>query len=544
MTKKKSENSISMSEEMVQSIIDENAELRKQVAELSQNLANTLETLEYMKRKMFGTSSEKARPETEGQLDFFNEIEAECDPKAKEPELTEVVGGYARDKRKPKATREEILAALPIKKVLCELTENDRLCPLCDTPMEKIGEKFVREELMLIPAKVTRVHYYKDVYACPNCKDEHDEFVTQEAETPTPLLKHSLASPSTVAYSMYQKFVLEIPLYRQEANWLQEGVRLSRATLANWCNTCAELYFKPVYDRLRQYMIAREILHGDEVPCQVLKEPGRPATSKSYMWVYVTGNDPGPTIVLYDYSPGRKGAYAREFLKGFKGFIHCDGYQGYNSLDDITRIGCMAHMRRKFYDAIPLNRPVGGSKLPAEVGVQYCDSLFELERKFKGLSPDQRQLKRLEKELPIIREFWKWVDQLNPASGSKLDTAVTYAKNQRQNLEGYLLDGRLEISNNKAERECKAYVMSRKNFLFHDTVKGATASSMILSLIETAKANDLNIYQYLYTLLLYMPAYKNEPEGIEDMMPWSDYIQKTCAGPKKQDHEMRLQKLE
>ena len=122
------------------------------------------------------------------------------------------------------------------------------------------------------------------------------------------------------------------------------------------------------------------------------------------------------------------------------------------------------------------------------------------------------------------------METLEPAGGSKLEKAVNYAFNHKETLMNYLLDGRCEISNNAAERRAKTYVTGRKNFLFHDTADGATASAIVLSLIETAKANNLNIYHYLYTLLLYMPDYKNELAGIEQLMPWSDFIKEKCSG--------------
>ena len=287
-------------------------------------------------------------------------------------------------------------------------------------------------------------------------------------------------------------------------------------------------------------MHERDILHADEVPCQVLKEDGRPARAKSYMWVYLTGDDGEPGIVLYNYKPGRKGEYAKEFLKGYKGFLHCDGYQGYNSIEDVTRVGCIAHLRRKFFDAIPADKSKDSPNLPAEVGVRYLNQLFEIERTLKDNSPTTKKEKRLEKESPILDDFWNWVESLNPVSGSKLDKAVIYAKNQKQNIMNVFLDGRLELTNSAAERKVKSYVIGRKNFLFHDTVDGAEASAIVYSLVETAKANNLNIFQYLKTLLLFMPDYKNEPEGIEEMMPWSDFIQAACPGPHKEDSEIRL----
>lgn len=530
MDNRNNEELIKLIQSMVEPLRKENEELRKReqekdelVKQLNQNIANLNETVAYLTRKLYGKSSEKTQDPN--QLNLFNEAEVTADPNAPEPEKTQVEG-YARKK---KSTRKDSYAGLPIKEVVCRLPEEDQFCPLCGEQMKLVGKRFIREELQIIPAQVKLVHYYQEVYACPKCKKEDDEFVTVEAETPTALMKHSPASPSTVAWVMYQKYAMAVPLYRMEQDWLQNGVKLLRQTMANWVITCSLEYLLPVYERLHSYLLERDILHADEVPCQVLKEPGRPAKSKSYMWIYLTGNDGKPGIVLYDYHPGRKGEYAKEFLKGFHGYCHCDGYSGYNTPDDLERVGCYAHLRRKFFDAIPVKKEAGGKALPAEVGVDYCNRLFRLERLYKGKSAAELKTLRIENEKPIVDNFYRWVNGLHPVKGSKLATAVTYAKNQRPSLENYFKDGRLELSNSSAERKAKSYVIGRKNFLFHDTVDGAKASAVVYSIVETAKANNLNIFQYLQTLLLYMPDYKNEPDGIEDMMPWSEFIRVNCS---------------
>ena len=232
--------------------------------------------------------------------------------------------------------------------------------------------------------------------------------------------------------------------------------------------------------------------------------------------------------------------------------LHCDGYSAYGRIEDVILVCCLAHCRRKFYEALPKERqkkirlldinselevaePVIPEELeekilPAEKGVMFCNRLFFQERLLKELPAEERKQKRLETETEIWDEFWLWLDTLVPSSGSKLEKAINYAINHKETLMNYLLDGRCEISNNTAERMAKTYVTGRKNFLFHGTADGATASSIVLSLIETAKANNLNIYQYLYLLLLYMPDYKNEPAGIEQLLPWSDFIKERCSG--------------
>ena len=499
-----------------------------QTAQLNQTIANLNETVEYLKKKLFASSSEKTKKDAfPGQLDLFNEAEAAADPSVPEPTLEEAVGGYKRKARKQKATREEILAGLPVVEVPCTVPDEDRNCPYCNTPMEVIGKKVVREELRIIPAKVERIQYVQEVLGCPECKKDGASVIVG-AEIPSPLLKHSLASPSTVAYVMYQKYGNSIPLYRQEANWKQLGVKLPRATLANWVIKCGIDYMEPVYGHLHQCLLERDIIHADETPCQVLKEDGKTAQSRSYMWLYGSGNDGLPPIRLYDYQPSRGGYHAEEFQKGFSGYLICDGFSGYNKLKGVIRCGCLAHMRRYWKEALPGKTRKSSDKTPAEIGLDYCNQLFELEKEYADLDADTRKAERLETEPAIWEAYWSWLETVNPAGGSRLAKAVTYAKNQKPYMENYLLDGRCSISNNIAENIARPYVVGRKNFLFHDTVKGARASAIIYSLVETAKLNNLNIYAYLETVLLYMPDYKNEPEGIEELMPWSEMIQQRC----------------
>ena len=514
-------------------------ELRETVARLQATVANLNETLEEFRRKFFGSSSEKT-----GRKKTREEGEEE--------ESRVTVKSHTRE-RKAKSKREELYQNLPVREVRCPVGEEGRLCPDCGTPMETVTWQYVREELSITPAKVERVHYVREVLACPVCRAE-DEGTFTKAAAPVPLLFHSPASPSMVAYVMYQKFMNSVPFYRQEMDWLQRGAPLARETTANWCVKCALEYFQPVYDLLHETLLKRDVLHADETVCQVLREKGREAASSSYMWIYLTGNDGLAPIILYEYQPGRKGEYAKNFLEGFRGLLECDGYTGYNQVENVTLVCCLAHCRRYFFEAVPaarrrkiklldINSPEEipqeeadperakeQQPLPAEVGLCYCNLLFRIERTLKDLAPEERKERRLKEEVPVWEGFWEWLGTLNPLSGSRLEKAVNYAANHRELLGNYLLDGRCEISNNRAERCAKAYGTGRKNFLFHTSVKGAKASAIIYSLVETAKANRLNVFQYLYTLLLYMPDYKDKPAGVEAMMPWSEFIKERCCG--------------
>ena len=509
-------------------------ELRLMVDELRSLKANLEETLEEFRRQVFGVKSEKTSPE----------------PASKEETKTVPVKAHSRQ-RKPKATRDELYANLPIREILCPVKESERFCDWCNAEMVAITSKFVREEIRITPAKVERIHYMQEVLICPECHKDHDgSFKT--GEVPKALIPHSPASASAVAYVMFHKTFMGLPYYRMESAFEQLGAKIPRETMANWCILAAKEYLLPIFERLHAEILKRDIIHADETTCQILREEGRDAHATSYMWIYTSGSDGLPGIVLYEYQPGRSGSYPRQFLDGFQGMLQCDGYQGYAKVAEVLLLCCSAHARRKFYEALPvekkktiklldINSPQAIKEpeipqkdldkyIPAEIGVAYFNKLFYLEREFKDLSPEERQIKRMEQEVPIWENFFTWLETLNPSKGCKLEKAVNYALNHKDTLRNYLLDGRCELSNNSAERKAKSYAIGRKNSLFHTSVDGAVASSIIYSLVETAKVNNLNVFQYIYTLLLYMPGCKSRSEGIEQLLPWSDFIKEHCSG--------------
>lgn len=515
-------------------------ELRILAAELRSLKVNLEETLSEFSRQLFGTKSEKQQPKVAEPAAVENESDDTAEP---ETTVTEHVRS-----RKKKASRDELYADLPVRDVLCPVVSEDRYCDYCNAELIHMCYKEVRTELRITPAKVERIRYLQEVLICPECRRDGDGTIVK-AKTPTPLFAHSPASPSTVAYVMYQKSFVQTPYYRQEAVMFQLGLKLPRETMANWYIQGALLYLKPLYEQMHELLLKREVIHADETTCQVLREEGRKAESTSYMWIYMSGSDGLWPIVLYDYQAGRGGIFAKNFLEGFHGMIQCDGYQGYNKAEDVILVCCVAHCRRKFFEAMPAGKRRGKKLLdinseerikkpklptaeemeqmiPAEIGLAYCNELFFIEKGLKGMEAEERKKKRLEQEVPVWEAFFCWLDKLEALGGSKLAKAVTYTQNHRETLCNYLMDGRCELSNNAAERRAKSYAIGRKNFLFHTSVSGAEASAIVYSMIETAKANKINVFQYLYTVLLYMPDYKNEPEGIKKLLPWSDFIKK------------------
>jgi transposase len=297
---------------------------------------------------------------------------------------------------------------------------------------------------------------------------------------------------------MTQKFVMGSPLYRQEQELNRNGIMLSRQTMSNWLIYAAETWLEPIYNRLKNNLLQYDILHADETVLQVLKEPGKTAQSKSYMWLYRTSGDAKHPIVLYEYQPGRHAKYPEAFLKNFTGYLHTDGYDAYHKLpENIVVVGCLAHLRRKFDEALKILTEKDRESSGAFIGKRYCDNLFALERDFATLSAENRFLERQKRSKPLMDEFFAWVEALNCTPQSGLGKAAAYALSQRKYLERFFLDGRLEISNNRAERSIKPFVISRKNFLFANTPRGAKASAIMYSIIETTKENGLNLFEYL-----------------------------------------------
>jgi len=502
-------------------------QLENTIKNLEKQISNLTEMVLLLRKKKFGSSSEKTAT-TEGgiQLNLFNEAEADASPDAPEP-IVQKAGGYSRNGKK--TNREELIKDLPVEEIECTLHEQDCICPKCSHKLNPIGKETVREELEYIPAQLKIIRYVRMAYGCPECKKKGESSI-KKALTPTSLMNHSLASSSTVAYVMYQKYVNGMPLYRQEKDWEQLGFALSRATMANWIVRCAQDWLTPVIESLKNELLQRDIIHCDETPVQVLKEPGKAPQSKSYMWLYRSGMDGKPPIVLYDYQPSRGGKNAADYLKGFHGFLQSDGYKGYEKVENVTRCCCWAHIRRYFVEAIPDLKNKDAPKSIAEIGRDYCNQLFEIERTLADLSPERRKEERLKLEKPVLEAFWSWLETLNPMGGSRLAKAKIYALNQKPYMENFLLDGRCSISNNLAENSIRPFTVGRKNWLFSDTPKGADASAIVYSIVETAKANQLNVFTYLHYLLLYMPDvdYRNHPEEMEDMMPWSERAQQEC----------------
>ncbi|MCI5884034.1 MAG: IS66 family transposase [Eubacterium sp.] len=491
---------------------------------LAQERDNLKEELDLLRKKLFGSSSEKRHPDIPGQLNLFNEAELEQNPEAATAEELAASLPAPAKKRKSKATNAERFKGIPVIREYLDLPDSEKVCPDCQTALVKIGEEFVRRELIFVPAKLKVVEYYSINYSCPKCNEYRTPIIAKGKDGRSHML-HGMASAGTIAWVMYQKFCNSLPFYRQEKDWKQYGVAITRATMANWVIRNADEFFRPMYDYFQRKLLERKFLMADETTLQVLHEEGRRAQTKSYMWLFRTGEDGEYPIILYHYSKTRAGDNAVNFLEGFKGYLMCDGYSGYNKVPDARRTACYAHIRRYLTDAIPKGKQLDYTQ-PSVQGMMYINQLFHAEDviKAKHKSFDAIKKARLEKEKPVIDGFLSWLDKQTPIRGSRLDKAVTYIQNRRPFLETYLKDGRCSFSNNLSENAIRPFTVGRKNWLFCDTPNGADASAITYTMVEMAKANGVNVYHYLTYLLEKLPNDRMSDEELESMAPWNETV--------------------
>ena len=499
-------------------------------ADKDQLIANLQAQLDYLKNKLFGSTSESRHNQIQGQLSIFDSSDSDEKPaEIIEPEIIKVQAHTK--KRKPKATYDEIFADLPTRQIIVDtLSEEEKTCAICGTDMVSIGHEVIRTELVYTEPKLERIEYIATTYSCPKCKDtEEPQFIKDEG-VPA-LIPGSYVSSSLAAHVMYYKYVMSVPLYRQEKDFKHLGANLSRTSMAHWIIHCSENYFQPMYDYMHRQLLKRRYLMADETPLQVLKEKERRPQSKSYVWLVRTGEDGEIPIILYSYTPTRAGKNAAEFLKDAEPgyFLMTDGYQGYNKVPEANRCCCWAHIRRYWLRAIPKDHEKDYTN-PAVQGLLYCNKLFEYERSYreKGLSLKRIYNRRLKDEKPVIEAFLSWLDGLHPKTGDNIIRAITYTNNCRPYMMNYLKDGACSLSNNLSENSIRPLVVGRKNWLFSDTPAGAKASMNVYSMIETAKENELDPLKYLTFLLENRPNANMSEDELAKLAPWSEEAKKKC----------------
>ena len=494
------------------SLADKNTQLLAENQRIKAQVLILQEQLNLALAKRYAASSEQLSPD---QIRLFNEAEVDADaPGADQaPVVNSVtVATHTRQKRGRKPLPEH----LPRIEVLHELPEAERYCPHDGALLTPIND-VISEQLDIIPAQIRVLRHIRKTYAC-GCGR-----CIKTAPLPAQPIPKSLASPGLLAHITVSKYQDALPLYRQEQILQRIGVDLPRATLANWMIQAGQL-IQPLINLLRDRLLAYDIMQMDETTVQVLKEPGKTAQSKSYLWVQ-RGGPPDQPILLYDYDPGRGAGVPIRLLEGFKGTLQTDGYDGYNAavaLGKLTHIGCFAHARRKFDEAIKAQGKHPRRGL-AHRGLALIQKLYGVEkvvRDAEPAEPEARYTYRLQHAQPILAELRTWLDEALPQVPPQSATgkALYYLHNEWPKLIGYLNDGRLEIDNNRAENAIRPFVVGRKNWLFSDSVKGVKASANLYSLIETAKANGQEPYAYLQRVFTELPKAETV-EAIEALLP-------------------------
>ena len=496
----------------IKALKDENERLKQQNANLTEQIIRN-------QKKMYGKSSEQIRYIYDSeQLSFFNEAEQEYSASAPEPTKETLVAAHTR---KAKRTKAEITENLEHKEIICDL--EDKHCPECGEELVCIGKEFVRSELNIIPAQVFVVDIYRKVYKCANCAD--DEYTPiLKAETPVPVMKKSMATPATVAYVMQQKYQLGMPLNRQEQYWKAEGVELSRTTLANWIIR-SSMWFEKLWERMHEILLSEDIIHADETPLRVLKRNGQKVDGQSRMWVFCSGKYSEHKMALYYHHATRSGKVVEKILGDYSKYLQTDGCASYNTAVKAVHIGCWAHARRKWTDCLPKGIDDKNSK--AAQALELIERIFAADKGLEGMPENDRRTKALK---PLLDKYWKLLETIDAPKGSGIYKAMLYSVNQKEQLNNVLLDSRIELTNNLAERAIKPFVVGRKNWLFSDTDKGADASARCYSIIESAKANNLNVFGYLTHLLTELPKLETEPttEQLDELLPWSNVLPDYC----------------
>ncbi|MDH3692708.1 MAG: IS66 family transposase [Gammaproteobacteria bacterium] len=491
--------------------LEQQAKLQRQSSLIDQ----LVEQIKLARHKQFGASSEQWSVD---QMRLFNEAEAIVDREGVDDDHesdTDTIAVPAH--RRKRGGRKPLPPELPRIEVVYELPESECVCLHDGATLKVIGE-VATEQLDIIPAQVRVIRHLRKKYACPCC-----DGTIKTAPMPNQPIPKSRVSPGLLAYIIINKFADALPLYRQEQIFQRIGIELSRANLANWVVKAGQL-IQPLINLMHDRILEYDIVGMDETVVQVLKEPGKAPQSQSYLWVQ-RGGPPDQPLILYDYDPSRSQAVPERLLAGYAGYLQSDGYAAYDvvgSEPGITQVGCFAHARRKFDEALK-----GQSKKRksshAWRGFKFIQQLYRIERSLKkDAKPEVRYRVRQEQAKPIVNEMRAWLDQALPevAPTTLTGKALQYLHNQWPKLIRYLDDGRLRMDNNLVENAIRPFVLGRKNFLFCDTVRGANASANLYSLIETAKANNIEPYQYLRQVFTELPNAKTV-EGVEALLPYS-----------------------
>jgi len=495
------------------------------ISKQEKRIATLEEALRLSKIKRFAPSSEQSQ-----QTSLFDEAEneADSDDDALDPALAcddeepiedEQPASSTKTKKKP--GRKPFSDKLPREQIFLYLSDEEKQGAI-DTFFTK-----VKEELDIIPAKVRVLEYMQEKAVFVESVEGENKRQLKSAQLPKHPIGKAMGSISLMCFVLIAKYADGLPLYRQESILSRYGGDISRATLANWVIALAK-QLQPLTNLMREHQHTGSVMMADETRVQVLKEPDKPITSDKFMWVTL-GGPPGEKSILFEYDPSRSGEVPLRLLDGYTGYLQTDGYSGYNAVctrNGNIQLGCWDHARRKFKDAQNAQpKPKKGKTKKiskADRMLSHINQLYIIERQIKTLSIDEKYQQRQQRSVPVLNKIKTYLEdnQHKIPKDSLTGKAMTYLSNQWEKLTVYCSNGELNISNILAENAIRPFVIGRKAWLFSDTPAGARASATHYSLIESAKANGLEPYEYMKQVLTALP-YAESVEDIEALLPWN-----------------------
>lgn len=521
-------------------------QMQDRLDQLERNYENLMEQVRLANQQRFGRHTEKLE-DISGQLSFFNEAEANCDETIPEPTVKEVIASAGKAPRKPKkkGQREEDLRDFPREEIPHDIPEQELNEAFGEGNWKRMPDE-VFWQLRFEPAKWTAEKHIIKVYVGTDGVHQ-DEFL--RGDHPGTLFRGSIATPSLEAAIINAKYVNSNPLDRISRDFEANGLNLSKQTMSNWTVWTAERYLSPVYERMKKCQLEAHVNQSDETPVEVIHDD-RPAGSKSYMWVHITGAlSPVPPVIVYEYQKTRHSDHPKAYYRDFSGVLVTDGLEQYHKLgrdlEGITNANCMAHARRHFANAV---KAIGKSNPEAIKGsIAYqalvrIGAIYDLEGGLKDLTPEKRLKERQTSIKPLVEEFFAWIRkvQADRTVLPKGETAkgIAYCLNQEEYLRVFLSDGEVPIDNLASERALRTFTIGRKNWMTINTVRGAQASAMIYSITETARANGLNVYYYVKHLLeglleIELADGSIDEKELEQLIPWSKELPAECYSKRR-----------
>ncbi len=453
-----------------------------------------------LKRFKFAKRSEQLSPDQASLLDDL----IDTDIAAIEAELEALQPAPVEAKVRQQPKRAPLPPQFP--RTLIHHEPDNSHCQ-CGCALKRIGED-ASEKLDYTPGVFTVERHIRGKWACEQCE------TLIQAPVPAHVIDKGVPTAGLLAHIMVAKFADHLPLYRQEKIFGRAGLPIALSTLAQWVGQTG-VQLQPLVEALREAVLAQRVVHADETPVQMLA-PGEKKTHRAYVWAYCTTPFSALKAVVYDFSPSRAGEHARNFLGTWNGKLVCDGFAGYKAGFEggITEIGCMAHARRKFFDLHVANK----SQL-AEQALHSIGGLYEVERKAKEMSDEDRWRLRQEMAIPIAEKLHEWMlaqRELVP-EGSATAKALDYSLKRWVALTRYLNDGAVPIDNNRVENTIRPWALGRSNWLFAGSLRSGKRAAAIMSLIQSARMNGHDPFAYLKDVLTRLPTQR--ASAIDQLLP-------------------------